>query len=335
MASPVLDIPMDVSSDENLDEYDSDDYDSDDSNEPLSDDSDSIPSREATPPPEESDELIAAAEELDALCSQATKEISHLPRKTRNTLTSQTRAIFKSYEKHGSQQRLANALEKFLLAPDDNLDYTPESPPLRPKPEFSRTNDLESGPLIRESPFHAVDLSLEISGDVTIPPYLLPSLDRIFGLYTLEARALLKHHCEKYGDEPIFRAGIRAYMQSQLEGILEATQDNALSLTPENRTFLLHVYERQPVLNLAEKRILAMSTRLGLETIEMFWEDMDLKREAYVGMRKFVAAREVEGMRAEKRDKEWKRQRDEMLAAGREFGFRTADAFGLGSGVRA
>jgi hypothetical protein len=66
----------------------------------------------------------------------------------------------------------------------------------------------------------------------------------------------------------------------------------------------------------------------------MFWEDMDLKREAYVGMKKFVAARELEGMRAEKRDKEWKRQREEMLAAGREFGFRTADAFGLGSDGR-
>lgn len=295
MASPVLDIPMDASS----------------------------------------DELIAATEELDALCSQATQEISHLPRKTRNTLTSQTRAIFQSYEKHGSQQRLANALEKFLLAPDDNLDYTPESPPLQPNPEFHRTNDEECGPLIRESPFHAVDASLEISGDVTIPPFLLPGLDRIFGLYTVEARALLKHHCAKYGDEPIFRAGIRAYLRSQLDGILEATRDNALGLTPENRTFLLGVYERQAVLNLAEKRMLAMSTRLGLETVEMFWEDMDLKRQAYVGMKKFVAAREVEAMRAEKRDKEWKRQRDEMLAAGREFGFRTADAAGLGSGARA
>lgn len=336
-------------SSEDVDENDSDDYESedfdsdgnlllsDDSDDPApsdedNNDNDSIPSGEATPLPEDSDELLAAASELDALCSLATTELSHLPRRTRNTFTSQTRSIFQSYSKHGSQLRLANALEKFLLAPaDDNLNFTPQSPPLLPKPEpVTRSHDPDSGYLIRDTPFHAVDLSLEISGDVTIPAYLLPSLDRIFGLYTLEARALLKHHCEKYGDEPIFRAGIREYMQSQVEGILDSTAEDPLGLTPENRSFLLQVYEKTPTLNVAEKRLLAMSTRLSLETVEMFWGDMDLKRGAYVGMRKLVAARELETMRAEKRDAVLKRQRDMMLEAGREFGWRDEGAMGVG-----
>ena len=310
MAAPVLDVPMDLSSSsDDLDDYDSDDssLDSSDDSDDLSSsetEDDSITTYEETPPTEEADELAAATEELDALCSQATKELSLLPRKTRNKLASQTRKIFKSYEQHGSQQRLAIALEKFLLAPDGGLDFKPVSPPLRPVPKVTRNIDPECGPMIRDSPYHTVDLKFEISGDMTIPPYLIPSLDRIFGLYSLEARALLKHHCEKYGDEPVFRAGIREYMQSQLEGILRSTHDDSLSLTPETRTFLRGVYDEYPDLNLAEKRMLARNTRLGLESIDMFWEDMHLKRRAYQGMKLFIVARELEQVNEEKRAEE-------------------------------
>lgn len=309
MASAVDNIPVDVPSDEGLDDYDSDHFD-----EPLSDDSDvltwhesdtdSFPERGITPPLEENIELIALTAEVDTLCSQATKELDRLPRKTRNKLTPQTREIFKSYEQHGSQQRLANALEKFLIADDEGLDFTLQPSPLTPKPQASRNIDPESAPIVRNSPFHAADLEFEIAGDISIPPYLLPALDRIFSLYSLEARALLKHHCEKYGDEPIFRAGIREYMQSQLRGVLEATQDDSLSITPENRAFLRSAYERSPDINLAEKRMLARATRLGLETIEMFWEDMNVRRRAYMGMRQFVAARELEKVREEEKEVE-------------------------------
>jgi hypothetical protein len=332
MASPSLDVPMNDSFSEDLDQYYCDDLDSDsddskhlsnDSDNPAppeKDDGDSTPSQSANPPPEDSSEIITATEDLDALCSLATTELSQLPRATRKTLTSQTRAIFKSYEIHGSQLRLANALEKFLLAPaSPTTSFAPSSPPMIPAPIFPRSNDAESGDLIRTLPFHPADLKLEISGDVTIPPYLLPSLDRIFGLYTIEARALLKHHCEKYGDEPIFRLGIQQYIQSQLAGILESTANDPLGLTPEDRRFLLSVYEKHAVLNIAEKRLLAMSCWIDVETVRMFWDDMDLKREAWSGMRKLVAARELEGMRAEKLDVKLKGQRDEMRKRGREF----------------
>ena len=319
MTAPVLDMSMDLSSSDELDDYDSDDsspYSLD-----ISDDfslsetvDESVTTHEETSPAEESDELAATTAELDALCSQATKELSQLPRKTRNKLSSQTREIFKSYKEHGSQLRLAIALEKFLLAPDAGLDFKPLSPPLPPLPKVSRNIDPECGPMIRDSPFHTVDLNFEISGDVTIPPYLIPSLDRIFGLYSLEARAMLKHHCEKYGDEPIFRAGIREYMQSQLHGILRATREDSLSLTPENRAFLRGVYDEYPDLNLAEKRMLARNSRLELEAIDMFWEDMHSTRRAYMGMKHFIVARELEQMRHEKRHTEEKLKRS--IAAG-------------------
>jgi hypothetical protein len=292
-------------------ELPSDNYDSDgslisSSGDSSSDEdpSDRAPERESTPPPQEDPELAALTEDVDNLCSQATQQLDLLPRKTRNKLTSKTREIFKSYEQHGSQQRLALALEKFLLAPDtDALDYTPRPAPTS-LPKVTRTVDAESAPLVRELPFHAADLHLEISGDVAVPPWLLPSLDRIFGLYAAEARALLKHHCVKYGDEAIFRAGIREYIQSQLKGILESTGESDLNLSPETRRFLRSVFERSPELNLAEKRMLARATRLGVETVEMFWEDMHVRRRAWWGMRAFVRAREVERIREEKAQEE-------------------------------
>lgn len=300
---------MDVASDEAINGYDSDDlnqalsYESGDLDS-YGGDSDMMPDRKSMPPPGGNKGHVALTAEVDVLCSRATKELDRLPRKTRNKLTSQTRDIFKSYEQHGSQQRLANALEKFLLADDEGMDFTLRPAPANPKSQVSRNIDPESASIVRNSPFHAADLDFEIAGDVSIPPYLLAALDRIFGLYSLEARALLKHHCEKYGDEPIFRAGIREYIQSQLRGILEATQDDSLSITPESRAFLRSVYERSPDLNVAEKRMLARATRLGIETIEMFWEDLNVQRRAYIGMRQFVAARELERVQEEREEEE-------------------------------
>jgi hypothetical protein len=305
MASAEDDVNMGNAIDDDDDfedvEIPSDNYDSDGSLISSSDDSsseepsDRAPERESTPPPEEDPELAALTEDVDNLCSQATQQLDLLPRKTRNKLTSQTREIFKSYEQHGSQQR---------LAPDDEAqDYTPR-PALTSLPKVTRTIDAESAPLVRELPFHAADLHLEISGDVAVPPWLLPSLDRIFSLYAAEARALLKHHCAKYGDEAIFRAGIREYIQSQLKGILESTGESDLNLSPETRRFLRSVFERSPELNLAEKRMLARATRLGVETVEMFWEDMHVRRRAWWGMRAFVRAREVERIREEKAQEE-------------------------------
>lgn len=297
---------MDPPSDDEL----SDDCDSDGNRLSSSDSADSSsnddistasPERESTPPPEPNAELNALTAEVDDLCSQATQELALLPRKTRNKLALQTRDIFTSYEAHGSQQRLAIALERFLLAPDDEerLDYT-LGPAPSPKPRVTRTIDPSSAPLVREMPFHATDLHLEISGDVRLPDFLLPSLDRIFGLYAAEARALLKHYTARYGDEAIFRAGIAEHVRGRLRDVLTSTGESELNISPETRRFLRSVYERKAVLNLAEKRMLARATRLGLETLELFWDDMAVRRRAWEGMQRFVAARELERLREEK-----------------------------------
>jgi hypothetical protein len=72
--------------------------------------------------------------------------------------------------------------------------------------------DVDSTDLVPPPPqgldFH-LDRSFLINADTTIPVDLLECVDRVFGLYAQEAKLLLSHHCAKYGNEAIFRAGIR------------------------------------------------------------------------------------------------------------------------------
>jgi hypothetical protein len=69
--------------------------------------------------------------------------------------------------------------------------------------------DEDSRHLVREMPFH-VDRKIHIRPNIKIPDGLLEGIDRIFRLYQAEAEAMLAHHCDKYGDEAIFRVGIRS-----------------------------------------------------------------------------------------------------------------------------
>ena len=79
----------------------------------------------------------------------------------------------------------------------------------------SRTVDAESAQLVAAAPdgleFH-LDRSFVLDADMTVPEGLLESMDRVFGLYAKEAKLLLSHHCEKYGNEAVFRAGIREFV---------------------------------------------------------------------------------------------------------------------------
>ena len=69
--------------------------------------------------------------------------------------------------------------------------------------------DENSRKLVRDMPFR-VDRKLHIHPDVKLPDGLFEGLDRIFRIYQAQAEAMLSHHCEKYGDEAIFRVGIRS-----------------------------------------------------------------------------------------------------------------------------
>ena len=183
--------------------------------------------------------LQSLTAELDALSRTAEKRLHAQPRPTRAKFTAETRSIFQKYAQHGTQARLRHNVRAFLEAGDEGLKLAETSTPRTlarsassqlirrseragssspgghvegvSAPE-SRTVDVDSSDLIPPLPqgldFH-LDRSFVLNADITIPMDLLESMDRVFGLYAQEAKLLLSHHCAKYGNEAIFRAGIR------------------------------------------------------------------------------------------------------------------------------
>ena len=191
------------------------------------------------------DILESLTAELDTLSHFAETRAHTQPRSTRNKLTAETRSIFQRYAQHGNKARLRHYVKAFLETGDEGMTFAEALPALRlpadsagarpcdekvsrisqslqcwrgsePGPvQTSRTVDSESAELVAPPPngldFH-LDRSFVLNGDTMIPQGLLESIDRVFGLYAKEAKLLLSHHCEKYGNEAVFRAGIREFV---------------------------------------------------------------------------------------------------------------------------
>ena len=157
---------------------------------------------------------------LEELTRHAEHEFQSQPLPTQTQLTKETRKIFTHYAERGTASSLRAAITRYfkpsrtgydanheflIFSSPLSLDYRP--PP--PDPKDSRMVDEDSRNLVRDMPFR-VDRKLHVRNDVKLPPGLLEGIDRIFRLYQAEAKAMLNHHCEKYGDDAIFRVGIRS-----------------------------------------------------------------------------------------------------------------------------
>lgn len=173
---------------------------------------DKFPTSRSTSPIQDAEAI------LEGLSRRAELEIQSQPLPTQTSLTKQTRNIFSYYAKHGTSSSLRSAITRYYKSShgDDGTGSLVFSPPLPPTytrpppdPEDGRMVDSHSRHLVREMPFH-VDRKLHIQPNVKIPDGLLEGIDRIFRLYQAEAEAMLAHHCDKYGDEAIFRVGIRS-----------------------------------------------------------------------------------------------------------------------------
>jgi hypothetical protein len=63
---------------------------------------------------------------------------------------------------------------------------------------------------------------------------------------------------------------VRVSLSSRSDTIFESKTSNLHGLDAETRLFFLQVYERHPDLNIAEKRLLARSARVGIEVVDSF-----------------------------------------------------------------
>jgi hypothetical protein len=154
---------------------------------------------------------------LNSLSHLAQLEIASQPLRTQVDLTKQSRQIFTQYSDHGSATSFRSALTRYFApTPQDGVGRMSFFPPLpqgyvapAPDPKDSRMVDEESRRLVREMPFY-VDRKIHMRPNVKLPAGLLECLDRIFRIYRWQAQAMLTHLCEKYGDEAIFRVGVRS-----------------------------------------------------------------------------------------------------------------------------
>ncbi|ERF75904.1 hypothetical protein EPUS_01270 [Endocarpon pusillum Z07020] len=284
---------------------------------------------------------------LDEISHRAELELQSQPLPTQVNLVKQTRRLFDHYSKRGTATSLHNAISRYFKPKtEDNAELTfypplpPDYTPPAPDPKDSRMVDDESKSLVRGMPFY-VDRKLHIRPNVKLPEGFLEGIDRIFRIYQAQAEAMLRHHCEKYGEEAIFRVGVRSLILSRSEMLFA----NPFGLDPETRLFYLQVYEKHPDLNIAEQRLLARAGRVQVDVVEAFWEHMTHIRSNYLAMRTVIAARELRKQRqyrefvkqlteehrlkAEKQKREEeqkkreqerkKRERDEIIRRRRQF----------------
>jgi hypothetical protein len=168
--------------------------------------------------------IVDAESTLEQLTRRAEHEIQSQPPSTQTHLTSQTRQIFAHYTERGTASSLHAAITRYFKPTNSSINnnnnnnhelltFSPPLPPHYvpppPNPKDSRMVDEDSRNLVRDMPFR-VDRKFHIRADVKLPEGLLEGIDRIFRIYQAEAEAMLSHHCEKYGDEAIFRVGIRS-----------------------------------------------------------------------------------------------------------------------------
>ncbi|KAL6246707.1 hypothetical protein RBB50_006014 [Rhinocladiella similis] len=175
----------------------------------------------------------------------------------------------------------------------------------------ARTYNTAQGPRSKINKFHSVDPDyaalvatmpwdpvatvFKWPGVMRWPPGVLGKVDQIFSLVDYESRVRLFHHVSRYGPSPIFRLGITEHVRSLYSTILETSQDNYLSMTPETRSFLRSTFGfKRGKPNEVEIRMLARACRIAEDSVRIFWEDFNTSRRGYTAMRIFMTAREIE-----------------------------------------
>jgi hypothetical protein len=161
---------------------------------------------------------------LTRLCQHATHELLTQPPRTQAHLSHQTSTLFARYAKHGTTASLHAAISRYFKHPRRDKDsegvelmFAPPLPLSHVPPPMgvevadgeSRMVDDESRSLVRGMEFR-VDRMLAIRPNVTLPAGILEAVEKVFRCFQWEAERMLEWACEKYGDEAIFRVGVRA-----------------------------------------------------------------------------------------------------------------------------
>ena len=178
---------------------------------------------------------------LNEICRRAQREVESQPLDTQKRLTQQSWRVFVRYKRFGTGSALRGLVTRYLEGASPDFSHRLSISPtlekdlvaLRFNPTDSRMVDEESRELVRGMPF-MIDRKLHIRPDVVLPADLFDRLERIFRVYHFQGAKMLRHHCEKYGDEPIFRVGIRSLL-------MRWASSHCLPATNLKRSLLINV----------------------------------------------------------------------------------------------
>jgi hypothetical protein len=206
---------------------------------------------------------------------------------------------------------------------DSDFITPPIKDPFNPNPDSYihhplRIIDPDSIPYVTTLAWDPIATKITWPAHLAWPRGFLSAINKILSIVDHESRVRLFHHITKWGPSPVFRVGIAEHVKVQYSTIFQTAEENSLGLTQETRSFLRETYFKKQYLNVAERRMLALSCRINEESVKLFWEETARQLRGYGAMRTFMAAREIEKYREarkksedEKRLKEQKR-RDEV-----------------------
>ena len=168
--------------------------------------------------------------------------------------------------------------------------------------------------IIRSWSFHPADLTLTMPSHLALPAQLLPTVSRILDLYNLQANAHLEHLADKYltlSPYPersehayaLLRLGVLQKYTELVEGLFDTRHTNAMGLSQAQSALLRDVYEKigHRALSEREKEVLVRMLGIGGDEVEEWWGWMGRRVRAWKGVKVWVRARELEGVRSAKR----------------------------------
>ena len=163
-------------------------------------------------------ELSGAESDASSTLSELEAELEGLlgqlrPSVTSKEITDEVDQIVDGYAEHGTKRRLQASISKVFDKPRQIHDLKfDRSNPSTPQPASGeRMTDSESAKLVTSVPFR-LGQSFKVPPNITIPPEIVGEINKIYHLLELEGQTLLDHYCEKYGEEAIFRTGLRSLL---------------------------------------------------------------------------------------------------------------------------
>ena len=202
------------------------------------------------------------------------------------------------------------AVHQALLPSHDIPGSDPNDSPLDGR--RTTTNDEETTSVIRDLDFHPASIVLTLPSNLSLPPTLLPTINRILHILNLQANTRLQGYVDKYitlhptpaktqHGYALLRLGLLEHYTELVSHLFGTADSHPMELSQAQRSLLREFFERLAgTLTETERGLLADATDLDEEIVEEWWRGMTRALRARKAMAAWIKARELELIRKAK-----------------------------------